>query len=179
MMHRKLLIGIASLILIGCKKDPAKGVYYGTASAIFNGKAWNAGTVRSNINVPCYKGKLGFEFNVYNKQGFLRETLSFEKIPIAKGTYSINPLNYNDPLCKDTVATALYGTSQDHGDVALDFYNVIPSPDNYFTINNYNERTKELTGSFEVTFKITTRQDPNSPDTIRVSNGRFYTKILE
>ena len=175
MKYNILLIAVV-FIFWGCKKDPNKGLYFGIASATFNGKQWDAGTVRCNINVPCYKGKLGFEFNVYNKQG-LSETLVFEKIPIAKGNYSINPLNYNDPLCNDTVATASYSTSND--DVAVDFYNVVPSSSNYFTINNYNERTKELTGSFALTFKISTRQSPNSPDTLKVTNGSFYTKILE
>lgn len=178
-MNRYILIYMAAIIFIGCKKDPNKDLYYGTAYATFNGKAWSAGKVRCASNIPCYKGKLGFDFSVYNRQGFRRETMVFEKIPIAKGNYSINQLNYNDPLCKDTVAIASYSTLQDDGDVALDFYNVIPSLNNYFAIDDYNERTKELRGSFSVTFKIFSRQDPNSPDTIRVTNGSFYTKILE
>lgn len=179
-MNFTILTGIAAFAFIftGCKKDPDKGLYFGSATATLNGKAWKAGKVRCGINIPCYKGKLGFDFIVFNQEGFKRESLSFGKIPIAKGTYSVNPQNYNDLVCRDTVALGGYSTSQDEGDVALDYYNPIASANNYFTITNYNERTKELWGSFAVSFKISTRRDPNSPDTIRVTNGNFYTKIL-
>jgi len=174
-----LLICIIISFFIGCKKDPDKGKYYGTASATFNGKAWQSGKVRCIITKQCSYGKLGFQFQVYNQYNELREEMIFFKIPSAVGTYIINPLNLNDPLCKDTIPIGSYHTLQSDGDVALDSYNAILSSNNYFKIDNYNERTKELRGSFAVTFKIFSRQDPNSPDTIRVSNGSFNTKILE
>lgn len=168
-----------AIIFIGCKKDPNKNLYFGTASAKFNGQSWTAGKVGCGIGITCPKGKLTFAFYVYNQQGFLREKLVFQAIPVGTGVYTLNPANFNDPLCKDTVPYSSYFTHQDDGDVSLDSYNAIPSLNNYFAIEDYNERTKELRGSFAVTFKIFTRQAPNSPDTIRVSNGSFNTKILE
>jgi len=170
---------MAALIFIGCKKDPDKGNYYGTASATFNGKTWQSGKVRCIVAKQCGNGKLGFQFQVYNQYNELREEMIFFKIPVAIGTYTINPKNFNDPLCKDTIPIGSYHTLQSDGDVLLDSYYVILSSNNYFTINNYNESTKELRGKFEVTFKIFDRQDPDSPDTIRVTNGSFNTKILE
>jgi hypothetical protein len=176
---KKFLFCTTIFIFIACKKNKDEFNYFGTASAMLNGKSWQAGGVRCYINMPCFKGKLGFQFRVFNQQGFSRESMSFAKIPIAKGTYRLFPSNYADPTCIDTVATAGYFTQQDDGDVALDAYKAINSIDNYFTIEDYNERTKELRGSFSVTFKIFSRQDPNSPDTIRITNGKFYTRILD
>ncbi len=63
-MNRYIVIYIAALIFIGCKKDIDKGIYYGTASATLNGKTWQATKVRS-INIPSLKDKLGFEFNFF------------------------------------------------------------------------------------------------------------------
>ncbi len=167
------------MFIVACNKNNEEFKYFGTATALFNGKTWKASKVRCSINYPCYKGKLGFSFYVYNNKGLLRESLIFQKIPAVKGKYILGPVNYNDPLCQDTTAKSGYVTAQDDGDVLLDSYNAIPSTNNFFTIEDYNERTKELRGSFAVTFKIFSRQDPNSPDTIRVTNGKFYTRILE
>jgi hypothetical protein len=166
-------------IFIACKKNKNEFKYFGSASATMNGRTWNAGTVRCVINIPCYKGKLGFGFKVYNQQGFLRESLIFSKIPIKKGNFLLSSKNYNDVTCIDTLPTSEYFTAQDDGDVLLDSYNAIPSPDNYFTIEDYNERTKELRGSFAVAFKIVLRGAVDAPDTIRVTNGKFYTKVLD
>ncbi|MFN2458273.1 MAG: hypothetical protein ABR502_08750 [Chitinophagaceae bacterium] len=176
---KSFLLCATVLVFISCKKNKDEFKYFGTASAMFNGRAWQASKVRCGINVPCYKGKLGITFYVYNRQGFLRESLIFEKIPIEKKSFLLFPRNPADMTCADTVATAGYFTSQDDGDVALDAYKAINSIDNYFTIEDYNERTKELRGSFSVTFEIFRRQDPNSADTIRVTNGKFYTRILD
>jgi len=178
-MTRYILIYLAAFIFIGCKKDPNKNLYFGAASAKFNGQSWTASKVRCVSNIPCFKGKLSFEFRVFNQQGFSREKMGFYKIPVSTGTYVIYPGNFNDPLCKDTIPYSSYFTHQDDGDVLLDSYDAIPSLNNYFTIAKYNERTKELWGSFAVTFKIFRRRAPNSPDTISVTNGNFYTKILD
>jgi len=180
-MKRKFYL-IFTLLIIGlaCKKNKDDIQYHGTASATFNGKAWQSGKVRCVISTQCYKGKLSIHFHVYNSQGFLRESLGIANIPVAKATYTLNPADLaNSRNCNRSDATASYHTLQDHGDVLLDSYDALPSADNYLAIEEYNERTKKLSGRFSVIFKIHRRQDPNSPDTIKVTNGRFDTKILE
>lgn len=52
-MNRYILIYMAAIIFIGCKKDPDKDLYFGVASAKFNGNGWKAGKVRCSINVQC------------------------------------------------------------------------------------------------------------------------------
>ncbi len=74
-MNRYILIYIAVIIFIGCKKDPDKGKFYGTASATFNGKTWQSGKVRCIITKQCSNGKLGFQFQVFNQYNELREEM--------------------------------------------------------------------------------------------------------
>jgi len=170
------------LLFIACNKNKNEFKYYGTASAMFNGNSWKATKVMCGIATQCYKGKLYFRFEVYNDHQELRESLVFSNIPLAKGMYIIYPANFGAQQdCNKNEAFSSYITSQADGDVILDSYDALPSAANYFTIEDYNERTKKLSGSFSVTYKIFSRSltPHTSPDTIKVTNGRFDTKILE
>jgi hypothetical protein len=172
-----ILIGIGS-----CNKEKRNklpGEYYGNAIATKNNAEWASGFVRCKIDINCNNGKLGIEFLKFNERGFLRETFFLLNILQKVGSYKIYPsINYNSDRCVDSLIRGLYATSVDDGDVAGDDYNVLPADNNNITITDYNTSTKEIKGTFEVSFIITRKFNPLAPDTLRFKNGVFYTKIL-
>ncbi|MGG7666324.1 hypothetical protein [Dyadobacter sp. BHUBP1] len=55
------------------------------------------------------------------------------------------------------------------------------SEDNYIQINSYNAKTQEIKGSFQLTLANAriSRSSDVLPDTLRLRNGRFHTRIIE
>jgi hypothetical protein len=52
---------------------------------------------------------------------------------------------------------------------------------NYITVTAFNAQTKEIDGTFQATYLIDPSRmkcKPSAPDTIRIRNGVFHTKIL-
>nr|WP_295929694.1 hypothetical protein [uncultured Dyadobacter sp.] len=73
---------------------------------------------------------------------------------------------------------ALYELLSD-GDVGGDCYYTVDSENNYIQIDSYNEKTKEIKGSFQLTLAARKPRSSDAlPDTLRFRNGRFYTKII-
>ncbi len=177
---------IALIFLIGfcsCNKEKKRkklpGTYFGNSIATKNNAKWASDYIRTTADTSCYKGKLGIEFLKANDKGFLRESLILLNISPKKGSYKIYPSsNYINP-CIDTFAKGLYVTSLDDGDVQGDVYNVLPTENSNITITDYNITTKEISGTFQVSFIITVKFNPSAPDTLRFKGGVFYTKILD
>lgn len=175
-MNKTILICVAVIFHTGCvKREEFR--YYGAADAKLNGREWKATKVRCISNQPCYNGKLGFELLRSNSQGFLREIIHFGNIRPLISRFQLEPRNdYNS--CNDTLY-ASFGTLTDDGDVTEDAYEIIDGPHNFLTIDYYNENTKVLAGTFELAFKKIPRPStPHTPDTIRITNGRFLTRVL-
>ncbi|WP_342084518.1 hypothetical protein [Dyadobacter sp. OTU695] len=79
----------------------------------------------------------------------------------------------------DEPQAALFELLSD-GDVAGDSYYTVDSEDNYIQIDNYNEKTKEIKGIFQLTLIAQKPRSSNLlPDTLRLQNGRFHTRIIE
>lgn len=165
------------ILTSGCKKDKIRGQYFGTASALLNGTEWKAGKVTCTVDQGCYNGKLGIQFLVYSSEGYARESIGFHKIAMRTGLKKVYPINYLN-ACNDTL-DGTYHTLTDDGDVTLDSYNAIPTSDNFLNIEKYDDVTKEIWGTFTIAYEILTRQSINSPDTIRITNGKFHTRIQE
>ena len=71
----------------------------------------------------------------------------------------------------------------DDGDVLCDIYDVHTgdSITNGMHLTNYNQQLKEVKGTFQVTLIIDNSRPKclaSAPDTIRITNGEFYTKFL-
>jgi len=74
--------------------------------------------------------------------------------------------------------TAIFDTTVG-GDVSGKSYKVLHSADNYFTLDSYDENTKDMKGTFNVTFVVTSYGDEKDfPDTLRLTEGRFQTRLL-
>jgi hypothetical protein len=167
-----------------CKKDPPEEQYFGYAKAHINGTIVNFNKVRGNL---LYNLEDSVSLNFEKWDGLvLKESISIQKIykntnnsqRIYKYSYSNNRI--------EKLSSAYY-TLRDDGDVLCDVYNVY-EPDsiqNFITITSFNTQTKEIRGTFQATYLIDSSRviaigkcRPTAPDTIRIRNGEFYTKIF-
>ena len=88
------------------------------------------------------------------------------------------PPNFNN-VCNDTL-DGIYSTIVDDGDVINSSYKVDPNAKNYLRIDAYDMQTGKLSGSFGGTYVLYSRgtNDSTAVDTIKVTNGKFTTQIL-
>ncbi|MBK8923611.1 MAG: hypothetical protein IPM81_19315 [Saprospirales bacterium] len=65
-------------------------------------------------------------------------------------------------------------------DFLLGYYDVLEADSSSFmTILSYDTVTREVKGTFEATYIVKQRPYPGAPDTIRLRNGVFHTKVLQ
>jgi hypothetical protein len=175
---KKALLFAALLLFIfySCSKKD-NNLYYGTASAIVNGVPWQTNDVRCGY-LNCRANELSMTFDKYSSEGFLRESYVFQKFkPDNILLQQLYPLT-SSPCYNDTIESA-YATSEDDGDVVKAFYEVINNENSYLKIESYNPSTKEISGSFTATYLIDSNYlNSGSVDTVRVTNGKFSTRIL-
>jgi hypothetical protein len=169
-----------------CKKDKAapEGNYFGYAKAEINGVSVNYnkanGALLYNLN-----DSISLNFEKWDGS-VLKESISIQKI--YKGTnlsQRIYKYDYTETRIKKL--SSGYYTLRDDGDVVCDLYNIY-EPDslqNYIIISSYNPQTKEIRGTFQATYLIDSARvatigkcRATAPDTIRIRNGEFYTKIF-
>lgn len=179
MKFKSIIIPVLIAITISCKKEKSElvGRYFGEITALKNNANWSTKYVSGLVNYPCFEGKLSVDFLTFNSEGFMRETMTLFNIPKEKGTFKIsrvNPSNY----CIDSSVQAFYATKLDDGDVLGDTYEVLPEQ-NFINIISYNPVTKEIKGSFQVSFIIVNRINPLAADTIRFRNANFKTKVFQ
>ncbi|MFN0214141.1 MAG: hypothetical protein ACKVT2_07780 [Saprospiraceae bacterium] len=160
--------------LAACDKNlpPADdSPYWGTTEALINGKQWS-GEPFSFININHGKG---FQIIVdsLDKYGIRREALSFSKVPFQPGkSLLINTF----PQTDDGLVGAHYFILDD--DVILGNYKVLESDSSsYITLMSYDSISRELKGTFDITFIVDHRPDASYPDTIRFRNGQFHTRL--
>ena len=177
---KKLCCLLFLLTTIACNKDNNASQYYGSASMMVNGVLWETDKVRCVVlnEFACYNQKLELSLLKYSTEGYLRETYAFTKVFPGVSVQKIYPENFNN-ICNDTL-DAVYVTTVDDGDVGEYFYNADTSGNSYLNIESYNASTKEISGSFSVTYTLLKRvaADSIAVDTIRITNGKFSTKIL-
>jgi hypothetical protein len=175
----KILI-VALLVISSCKKDKSDPNYFGNASMALNGKNWVSSKVRCVVlkNNTCNPNFLSLSFEVFSSDGFRRESFGFGHIFKELKTYYLAPTDFSNLSCKDSLPSCTYYTIGADGDVVLDVYNTLPNSGSFIRIDKFNNDTKELEGIFSVDLLVHTKYNTNSPDTLRVRNGKFYTKIL-
>lgn len=146
------------------------------ATAIVNGSQWYADSVYCYYKTLCAPGKLSFLIHKYNEEGILREEWGFLKI-ILDSTLNQKMYSKTKDLCFNDTLEASYHTLIDDGDVLGSSYTVLNNSDSYFIIEHYDTTTKEISGSFAGTYE---KYDGTATvNTIKVTNGRFHTKIIE
>lgn len=182
-MKRILVLFILSYLLLlfaTCKKDEPEGDYFGYCKFTVNGQEIRFNKCTGNI---LYNNSDSITFSFKKWDGLiLKESIGFFKahknIAIRQKVYKIElPIVFSKKL------TSVFSTLSDDGDVLCDVYNVLESDSliNNITITSYNERTRKIKGTFEVTYIIDTsgtKCRATAPDTLRIRNGEFCTKIF-
>jgi len=177
-MKYSITIPLLLLFLFGgaCKEESRviPDIYWGEITALKNGVPWQ-GEIRANLNKLEGDG-FNISVGVYNENAIKIEFLSIVKIPLQQGYNIVDTLLFpEDTVIRSTSAS--YGLS--HGDAQLAFYYVLEEDGfvNYINVTSYNETTREVKGEFEIAY-LETRAE-SIPDTVRFTNGKFYTRINE
>jgi hypothetical protein len=177
------------LLLQNCKRDePILVQSWGNMSVEFNqDKGYFRNQIFASISTPCDDPLILINMARTDKTNYPYPTdnFIFYYLPTRKGVYRLT--NYKkQPECKDvpniTDAIALY--SREEGDATIQIYKILDSPkeNNYLQIDEYNKDTKEIKGRFQVVFVVDSPRKLRGnydPDTIRLTNGIFHTKILD
>ena len=169
---------IAITLCASCKKDPVTPIftkpypYWGEASATINGKLW---TAQPSATVNYIHGH-GWDIEIDSfYSGILRQALGIYKVPFTPGTY---PVINTFPQEDDSMVGGDLGYWT--ADQADGRYTILESDSSSFvTMQSYDSITKELRGTFDLTFIVFHRPYPSSPDTLRVRNGVFHTKVRD
>jgi len=171
-----------SLVFYACEDDEPS-VFGTDITAFKNGAFWTGqiyGGKTQGINGKlCELPTVDIAINKFNNAGFWRESLVFGKIYPIIGTYTLEITQACDV---DTLAGANYYTLQDDGDVLGDTYEVLESEDNFIAITAVNDAQTAISGTFQVTFVLDDSRPkviPSAPDTVRFTNGEFFTRITE
>ena len=161
--------------LLACGRDPEKpslpNDYWGEASAERNGKPWTTNPacwIDRNDNTNIVVQLDSFIDNYY-----LKESLIILGIPPSLGTYSVHKL---------TVAKDLNSSlSMWDADLPIGGYSLLESDsnNNQVTLSSYDTLSKEIKGTFNLTYIFVSKPFPNYPDTLRFRNGRFHGKIIK
>ncbi|WP_031529478.1 hypothetical protein [Dyadobacter crusticola] len=116
---------------------------------------------------------------LFESDGNLQEELSFSNIPKKEGRYKVS--RNRTYSCKDSTTVYSHLNTFIDFDMFRDQYEVLDSEDNYLQIDTYQENgNREIKGRFNVTYVLKTPRAFNSyEDTLRFTNGKFHTKILE
>lgn len=177
MKIRYLLPLFIAIVYIACKKGvqaPPEdtNIYWGVISVNKNGTPWIAlPSVRMHTR---FENKLNFSFTHFDENGFKRERCGVFKVPAQPGTYSLH--NTSIQVDDSLVGSTLFYTDDD---LLLGYYDVLEADSSSFvTITSFDSITKEVRGNFEIIYKVSKYPFPGAPDTIRMQNGIFYTKIL-
>jgi hypothetical protein len=180
---KKLIFVYGLLLFLGCKKKNV-GPSYGQVSTFYaNGKliprnglelsVLALGSGIKNCSTPHYV----IAFNHNAKNDSLQEKIYISGLPYNK-TGKI-PLTYRPPHSDcDSIPTAAFFMSE--VDVTIGNYVLLRKSDSFINVESYNAQTKEVKGTFDVTFVEdgTSIKSRNIyPDTIRFNGAKFTAKI--
>jgi len=186
-MTRYLFIIFAVMVLLqGCDNSEKRAkneflkFYPGSSELSFNDIKTNRFRVRAGFVDD--KISIGFLYainDLYNREDFVIVNVSPNNLNL-QTIYFYNKGDGTVNLDKNRVMSSFVTLSND-GDVLCHTYGVLESDslNNWVKITKYDEKTKELSGEFSVTY-IKTRECAtlSYPDTIRIRNGVFHTKIM-
>ena len=178
---KNLFFFLATIVLLNAcnkKSDPEPvlpGNYWGEATGYKNGVLWSSYPAcwidlidKNTITVELdsfYKG-----YRLY----YARESLIISKIPPFPGTYKVEKFKLN-------VTNVYSHLSFWDDDQLLGEYDILESDSNtnLVTLQSIDTLSKEIRGSFNLSYLVQHRPYPNAPDTIRFKNGMFHGKIIK
>jgi hypothetical protein len=179
---KQILLGacLCLFLFAKCKKDSTEpeGNYFGYAKADINGVTVNFNKVRGGL---LYNLDDSISLSLEKWDGLLfKEQITFQKL----FKWTINPqriYKFPNNINRIQKLSSAYYTLSNGGDVICDVYdNYEPdSLQNYITITSFNSQTNEIRGTFQATYLIEMPKCRTAaPDTLRIRNGEFYTKIF-
>jgi hypothetical protein len=178
-------------ILVGCQEDnslnpewPATG--WGEVTVLRNGVSWSkiktiGIKVNNLITLASCNGFISVQFSRYNKEGYLREILTFDGVaPDELRSYQIlsRYKRYNED-CGNGSVYATYGTLEDDGDVSKSSFLFDESKPHFLEITHVDTTNHTISGNFSATFIKRPEFINDDPDTVRFVNGKFSTPITD
>lgn len=180
-----IILSYILLFSTNCKKEKLDipiyfpgSTEYGEASAKKAGQDWSAsafGQLHSG-NSEYF----GVTFVTFSEDGFLRETIYLNEIPIRTGVFEVKRTIAG---IYDGFVGSNYGTSLDDGDVADDYYYLDEEiDDNILEVTFIDTITMMARGTFNLNFvRSENDQNPNpiNPEKVEFSEGTFEVQIIE
>lgn len=178
-----ILLAAMSFLVSSCSKEEIQlnRNYFGVVQALKNGEKWKPLIYATqNRREPDY---IYITMDIYNKQGFERESLALHHVPKREGSSLIKPRdtieNFEDE--NNIRHYSSYYTSIADGDVTCSSYQVDDSVEvaGYVNVTKYDKQSGTLEGTFEVTLVKERSCETNALDTIHFTKGVFSTKIQD
>ena len=171
--------------LISCKDDNV--IPEGELSVMLNGENFlSQFTNKSSAGLDegCYDNRFVLSSRYQNQEEIERIVFAIVGIPLELGTYTIHRKETSEDRCLRDVVDANFHTLVSDGDALGDSYLPVETEENYITLTSYNEDTREVKGTFQITLAVELEDHRprktvlDAPDTIRLTDGRFKA-ILE
>ncbi len=175
---RSIIIFILFILLFSCKKtnDVENFEDYSFESQK-NGVQWNALAIAILHHNRDNKEVLSIDANIFNKVGYLRESLHIGNLNVIEGKQKLLNRIPNSPI--DTIY-ASYTTFMADGDVIEDRFDLYELEQNYINVKSIDYVKMKMIGTYQLSFV----RDPNDPVTnsdlpytIRFTEGEFNIKI--
>lgn len=166
----------------------AAGISWGYFTADMAGREWSklydnayqsvyAGMLENTDSLCTLKTAYMFS-NLFDSNGYRQQVLFFDHIPLKEGKYLLT--SEENEYCTDNGKIRAILNSQIYDDQSGDVFKVLPESESYLRINSLNLATGEIFGEFNLIMVVYGLKDDSTlPDTLRLTNGRFHTKILE
>ncbi len=170
------LLCVVYIFLSNCEKsaNPYPDLperYWGTATAILNGKEWKADCV-SYIDKEN-PGHWSLSFSVFKNNYYALENLSFYNLTAQADSSDVTKVI----TFKEKEGIRGYYKLFD-ADLALGDYHILNgAKPNYFAVDSYDSVSREIKGRFEVTFLVNRRPEANAPDTLRFTEGKYHARL--
>jgi len=169
------------VFLNSCRPDEEPIVtpdpYTGVAEAKINGEEFEFLPAMSPS--PGNDSTFNLLLNYFIGNQVLRKRVFFRYI---RQTLSVQPLFVATSTDKENLQCG-FGTFLYDGDVSGNYYLLNPndSIEDFFRFLSFDEASGEVSGVFQASFVVSENAifDPNSPDTIVITDGYFETKISD
>lgn len=171
-------------VLASCSKDKNAyeiPIYYegdqdtGWGEAVRDGKAWKATAFARDHQDGS--GYIGIDFNTFTDQGDIRESLSFNEIPLKVGRYQIKGKKGDT---YDGFVGSTYGLRESDGDVIGAVYSHDDASTGYVELTNVDTISNEVEGTFDkVVLNRYTPIESIYPETVVFKRGRFKMRIVK
>ena len=177
---KKCIFIYSLLVLFSCKKKEV-GLLYGEIAPFYVNQqlipraGFNLNVFASELNKICPKPHYAIVVEHYAKNDSLWEKIYIGGLsPNKIGKF---PLLYRNVVVGnpcDSVPEASFGLS--YQDLGIASYVILNKSDSYINIESFNASTKEVKGTFDITFVANGTSAESRmiyPDTIRFSGAKF------